>query len=127
MRPGPLSISKIKKFSGVKVITTKSKKSPRVSGSLKSHYAPKTKVILFQKKIKFKSNAVVMTIKIKPDENSKSSLFVKMPHDSDKYAQLLYAVLRELDDMKFDVIYIETPPNKPEWLAVRDRLMRAAG
>ena len=66
-----------------------------------------------------------MGIKSKPLENN--NLFIKMPNNPDAYAQVLYAVLRELDTLKLDTIYIETPPNKPEWLAVRDRVMRAAG
>ncbi|HEV2613373.1 MAG TPA: L-threonylcarbamoyladenylate synthase [Gammaproteobacteria bacterium] len=127
LRPGPLSIHKIKKLSGVTVISTNSKKSPRVSGSLKSHYAPKTPVILFAKNIKCqKNNIAVMSITFKPNKNYKGSVLVKMPNNPDKYAQKLYAVLRTLDHKKLDIIYIETPPNKPEWLAVRDRLMRAA-
>lgn len=134
LRPGPLSIHKIKKLSGVKVVeghcpsTTKSKKSPRVSGSLKSHYAPKTPVILFSKSITSKNTPIaIMSITFKPNKNHKGNILVKMPNNSDKYAQKLYAVLRLLDLKKCEAIYIETPPNKPEWLAVRDRLMRAAG
>lgn len=124
LRPGPLSMAKIKKLSGVKVIAAKSKKSPRVSGGLKSHYAPKTKVILFQKNIKFKDNTAIMALKAKPTKNN--SLFISMPNNPDAYAHILYTVLRELDAMKLNAIYIETPPNKPQWLAVRDRVMRAA-
>ena len=130
LRPGPLSISRIKKISGVNIVGAgyqpARKKSPRVPGSLKSHYAPKTKVILFQKNIKFKNSTAVMAIKSKLIINDKNNLLIKMPRDPVGYAQILYAVLRELDALKFDVIYIETPPNMPEWLAVRDRVMRAA-
>lgn len=132
LRPGPLSISKIKKISGINIIKNKSTKSPRVSGSMKSHYAPKTPVKLFIKNIKSKNsksrnnNIAIMGITSTRAINTQNNLFVKMPNDPVGYAQILYAVLRELDAMKFDVIYIETPPNKPEWLAVRDRVMRAA-
>jgi L-threonylcarbamoyladenylate synthase len=126
LRPGSLSIAKIKKLSGITVVSGKSKKSPRVSGSLKSHYAPKTKVILFAKKpeIKNTKNIAIMGIKMKPIKNT---AFVKMPSTASGYAQKLYAILRELDLWNLNTIYIELPPNKPEWLAVRDRLMRAAG
>jgi L-threonylcarbamoyladenylate synthase len=37
----------------------------------------------------------------------------------------MYAVLRELDEMKLHTIYIEIPPDNPEWVAIRDRLCRA--
>lgn len=127
LRPGPLSIAKIKKLSGVKVVSAKSKKSPRVSGSLKSHYAPNTPVKLFSKKIAINNkNIAVMGIKFKPIKNQKAA-FVKMANNPIGYAQKLYGVLRTLDLKKLDTIYIELPPNRPEWLAVRDRLMRAAG
>jgi L-threonylcarbamoyladenylate synthase len=65
-----------------------------------------------------------MGIKMKPIKNT---AFVKMPSTASGYAQKLYAILRELDLWNLNTIYIELPPNKPEWLAVRDRLMRAAG
>lgn len=41
-------------------------------------------------------------------------------------AQLLYAVLRELDAAGHDVILVQAPPPGSEWDAVRDRLTRAA-
>jgi hypothetical protein len=33
--------------------------------------------------------------------------------------------LRELDALKLEAIYIEFPPDVPEWAAVRDRITRA--
>ena len=128
LRPGPLSIPNIKKLSGVTVISAKSKKSPRVSGNLKSHYAPRTTVKLFAKNIISKSNnTAVLAIKNKFTKQYENSLFINMPKDPATYAKILYAVLRELDVLKLSAIYIELPPNKPEWAAIRDRLLRAAG
>jgi L-threonylcarbamoyladenylate synthase len=51
---------------------------------------------------------------------------VAMPNDPTEYAQRLYAVLRKLDTMNLRALYIEIPPNHPEWSAIRDRLTRAA-
>jgi L-threonylcarbamoyladenylate synthase len=50
---------------------------------------------------------------------------IAMPNDPPQYQQHLYAVLRELDDMDLRAIYIEVPPDRPEWAAVRDRIIRA--
>jgi L-threonylcarbamoyladenylate synthase len=50
---------------------------------------------------------------------------VAMPNDPADYARHFYAVLRELDDMGLVTIFIEMPPDRPEWLAVRDRILRA--
>jgi L-threonylcarbamoyladenylate synthase len=49
-----------------------------------------------------------------------------MPSDPVAYAHSLYAALRELDESGVDCIVVALPPDTPEWLAVRDRLHRAA-
>jgi L-threonylcarbamoyladenylate synthase len=49
-----------------------------------------------------------------------------MPADAAEYGRQLYATLRGLDSAGHDLIVVEAPPANPEWLAVRDRLMRAA-
>ena len=38
----------------------------------------------------------------------------------------MYRALRTLDEAGVDVILVEAVPDAPEWLAVRDRLARAA-
>jgi L-threonylcarbamoyladenylate synthase len=49
-----------------------------------------------------------------------------MPDDAADTAQQLFAVLREFDAQGVRLIWVETPPETPEWEAVRDRLQRAA-
>jgi L-threonylcarbamoyladenylate synthase len=49
-----------------------------------------------------------------------------MPDQPQDYARQLYAALRELDAAGCDVILAEAPPATAEWLAVQDRLTRAA-
>lgn len=51
---------------------------------------------------------------------------VTMPARVEEYSQFLYEVLHELDDVGVDRIVVEMPPDEPAWLAVRDRLQRAA-
>jgi L-threonylcarbamoyladenylate synthase len=46
--------------------------------------------------------------------------------DSAGYAHDLYAHLRAMDALGVDLIVVETPPEEPAWLAVCDRLARAA-
>jgi L-threonylcarbamoyladenylate synthase len=41
-------------------------------------------------------------------------------------AQQLFSVLRDFDARGVRNIWIETPPDLPEWEGVRDRLKRAA-
>jgi L-threonylcarbamoyladenylate synthase len=49
-----------------------------------------------------------------------------MPADPAEYARMLYSTLRDLDRLGLSGILIEMPPALPEWVAVRDRLCRAA-
>ncbi len=48
-----------------------------------------------------------------------------MPPSPEEYARELYVALRRADAMKAAMILIEMPPDRPEWAAVRDRLIRA--
>jgi L-threonylcarbamoyladenylate synthase len=50
---------------------------------------------------------------------------VEMPGSADEYARKLYAVLREMDRLKVGTIWVEMPPDRPAWAALRDRLTRA--
>ena len=58
--------------------------------------------------------------------HSVSTLWMTAPLDAAEYARLLYAGLRQIDDSGCAVIVVESPPDTPDWSAVRDRLMRAA-
>lgn len=49
------------------------------------------------------------------------------PADPDRAAAALYDTLHQLDHAGLDLILVELPPDTPEWAAVRDRLIRAAG
>ena len=50
---------------------------------------------------------------------------IQMPASAKDYARRLYATLRELDEQGVEVVWIEMPPDGPQWVALRDRLMRA--
>ena len=50
----------------------------------------------------------------------------RMPADADACAKELFGVLRELDATGVKLIWVESPPEGPEWDGVRDRLQRAA-
>jgi L-threonylcarbamoyladenylate synthase len=49
-----------------------------------------------------------------------------MPRDPVVYAARLYAALHALDEAGVERIIVTMPPDRPEWLAVRDRLVRAS-
>jgi L-threonylcarbamoyladenylate synthase len=56
-----------------------------------------------------------------------------LPNDPAGYARGLYAAMRDIDTALANLpgpstgtaILIEMPPDRPEWAAVRDRLLRA--
>ena len=51
---------------------------------------------------------------------------IRMPGDPIGYARRLYAALHALDDLGCDVVFAERVPNDESWLAIADRLKRAA-
>jgi L-threonylcarbamoyladenylate synthase len=55
-----------------------------------------------------------------------TGVWLRAPTDALQYAHDLYANLRTLDAADADVILIENVPDDDVWLAVRDRLSRAA-
>jgi L-threonylcarbamoyladenylate synthase len=51
---------------------------------------------------------------------------VRLPLDPSACAAMLYATLHALDERGLERIVVASPPDGPEWLAIRDRLRRAA-
>jgi L-threonylcarbamoyladenylate synthase len=49
-----------------------------------------------------------------------------MPPRASECAHELFAVLRTLDAKGVALIWVQNPPDLPEWQGVRDRLQRAA-
>ena len=50
----------------------------------------------------------------------------QVPADPARYAQALYALLRDLDGQGFARIIVQAPPDSEAWHAVNDRIGRAA-
>jgi L-threonylcarbamoyladenylate synthase len=128
LRPGRISANELEEILGVKVEGRK-KSSPRHSGGLERHYAPKTPARLaasheLDREIAKSKNVAVLAFS-RPDE--RVARWIRMPREPHAYAQRLYGALRELDGAGCETILIEAPPETPEWDAIRDRLQRAAG
>lgn len=102
--------------------------SPRHSGGLERHYAPRTPARLvptheLDKEIAKLGDKLAVLAFSRPDE--RVDYWLRMPREARAYAQRLYAALRELDSAGCEAILIESPPDAPEWAAVLDRLRRA--
>ena len=125
LRPGGISKSSLEKIIPVQ---EKSTASPRHSGGLEQHYAPRTRLRvvpthgLDQEISRLKDRVAVLAFS-RPDE--RVDFWLRMPREPQPYAHRLYAALRELDGAGCALIIVEAPPATPEWAAVNDRLNRA--
>jgi L-threonylcarbamoyladenylate synthase len=127
LRPGRITKRQIEEALGQEV-AEKTSASPRHSGGLERHYAPRTPARLIpsydlDKEIARLKEKVAVLAFSRPDE--RVDYWLRMPRDPHDYARKLYGALRELDGAGCEEILVEAPPEAPEWAAVRDRLQRA--
>ncbi|MGE3162738.1 MAG: L-threonylcarbamoyladenylate synthase [Burkholderiales bacterium] len=127
LRPGRIARQELEKVLGVPV-REKREDSPRHSGGLERHYAPRTPARLvpaheLDLEIARLGDRVAVLAFSRPDE--RVEYWLRMPREPQGYAQKLYAALRELDEAGCEAILVEAPPEGPEWAGVRDRLARA--
>ncbi len=114
LRPGGISRAQIESIIGpvaesaLVVSSTAATKSP---GQQAIHYAPRAKAFRFNPsdRTRVPANAAI----------------IDLTANSEEYARHFYATLRDLDAKNPPAIYIEFPPDQPQWTAVRDRILRA--
>lgn len=146
LRPGLITPTEMFTKAGVKVylpgeLAPEQGKAdlPRVSGSLRAHYAPTTPLRLYA------PGRVLDALSEFPDTKSRVAVAVwdsdsslgedghpsvhfeevLVPSDSASFASKLYRTLRDLDQQGWDLILLPEPPAGEEWDGVRDRLQRA--
>lgn len=106
----------------------------RIPGSDLSHYAPEAWTLLVEsdhltglidhlRGDGFK--VAVLSYMLRSQQEAGLDV-CQMPANPYAYARVLYAMLRELDQARPDVILIETPPEGEAWNAIADRLRRAS-
>jgi L-threonylcarbamoyladenylate synthase len=115
--------------------------APRASGTLESHYAPRAKVRLMSaEEIAHKLQALgphannlgLWSAERPASEQGLGSgvgagvLWRQQATTAEQAAHDLFGVLRDLDDRGVTQIWVQQPPDTPEWEGVRDRLQRAA-
>ena len=98
--------------------------SPRVSGSLEAHYAPHTPLRL-RSRSEIENDQQAGAVILALDSLPHGLRGLALPAQTDAYAHGLYAALRALDAMGAHCIWLEQPPESPEWLAIKDRITRA--
>ncbi len=135
LRPGHISAAQITATLGVPVLSRAEaetmKATPRVSGALAAHYAPRTPLELVDADALGERAAAALAAGCKlgvwsTQDPGGAALWLCAPRDPVQYAHALYATLRELDASGLDALLLEMPPAGPAWSAIRDRLQRAA-
>ena len=132
LRPGMITAAEIEAVLG-RPLAVPTGEIPRAPGALPSHYAPQTALMLVP------TNDLVGKIKQCLENGERVAVLARsvtpalpqciwqiMPDDPGCYAHELYARLREIDALQANRILVEAPPLGITWLAVRDRLARAA-
>jgi L-threonylcarbamoyladenylate synthase len=143
LRPGAITLAQIQAACGMSVDspqkpTDLEAPAPRASGTLESHYAPNAKLRLMDatslqaalnmmgKDLDYGKATIAVYARTILRIPSSKLLFRRMPDDAAATAQQLFAVLREFDAQGVKLIWVETPPDAPDWAGVHDRLSRAA-
>ena len=136
LRPGLITPAQLVEVIGsVEPAASDGGDKPRRSpGLLDKHYAPQTPLELLpdgRQRVEALAAQGLrvgwVTRAIDDGVATGAVITLPMPQDAKAYAARLYAVLHNLDREQLDRIVVDLPPDTTEWLAVQDRLRRAAG
>jgi len=108
--------------------------APRAPGMLARHYAPQTTVIVTEFDLLMELAATLTRVGRRVAVLARTGqrpvheglVWITAPDGAAGYAHALYANLRKLDEAACDTILVEQPPQTAEWMAINDRLRRAA-
>jgi L-threonylcarbamoyladenylate synthase len=130
LRPGVLPRDRIEQVLGG-ALQDPGDDAVRAPGTLESHYAPRAKLRLMDGQELAKALAMLPPATTGLAVYSRSAprhhpMVRVMPDDALAVAQELFAVLRGFDAQGARLIWVERPPDTPDWEGVNDRLQRAA-
>ena len=136
LRPGRITRDQIEAACGVSLQDpqTLTQAAPQASGTLESHYAPRAKVRVMPgdelhqrlQTLGVHANNLGVWSRAAPADLSAGVLWRAQAPQAEQAAHDLFAVLRALDARGVMQIWVEQPPETPEWEGVADRLRRAA-
>jgi L-threonylcarbamoyladenylate synthase len=133
LRPGWIGPAELEQALGMP-LAAPGTDAPRAPGTLAKHYAPQTPLIVMEfdllmelaatlTRVDKRVAALALTERRPVHERL---TWIAAPTDPAAYAHKLYANLRELDEAGCETILVERPPQTAEWMAINDRLSRAA-
>jgi len=140
LRPGPIMPSELRAVIGdvtAPLIRLDGDLAPLPSpGTSIRHYAPRARLECYSDPVQSRARVAELTDSARRIRwfggsaasagSSKQVEIVGMPAESSLYATRLYDALHDADRWGAEFIVVELPPDEEEWLAVRDRLRRAA-
>ena len=130
LRPGMITHAQLEAVIG-RVDVGPGADSPRASGTLEAHYAPRTPLLMLpraaleneaRQQAAFGKRVQVLALERLPAVSAGLAL----PADAVAFAHGRYAALRSLDGRGANLLLVERPPDGEAWAAVRDRLRRSA-
>lgn len=127
-RLGGLGLEKIESLIGRVELNLNSSSNPKTPGQLKSHYAPRKKIIvgsLAELLQKYPAHCSGI-LSYKTDYHSPHQVILSPSGNLEEAAKNLFAALREFDKMNIDVVLAERVPDVGLGRAINDRLRRAA-
>jgi L-threonylcarbamoyladenylate synthase len=133
LRPGGVTRERVEEVSG-RAVGVRGDGLTRAPGTHKSHYAPEATVLVVDPDdLAPRATALlaagqrVAVLASAVPALPREVVVLDGPADSDEYARVLYARLREVDRRGVDVLLAVPPPDAGVGVAVGDRLRRAAG
>ena len=127
LRPGALSLRVLRDAAGAIALPdsdTEDGAARPSPGMSRRHYAPRAKVLLCADVRAVERSGLAEPVATLTYEGSDGTEVLS--GDPREYAADLYAALHRLDDAGVATILVQEPPRTEDWLAVRDRLSRAA-
>lgn len=127
-RLGGLSVEAIEAVVGNVTLMTHSSSNPKAPGQLKSHYAPRKKVIIGSIDDLLKTHPADRTAVLSFQQTYpvKHQITLAPSGKTEEAAQHLFEALRTLDKLDIDRIVTELVPEHGLGKAINDRLRRAA-
>lgn len=135
LRPGPIAVAEIEAALGGRGVTAPSAgtatERPLSPGQLAIHYAPRTPAYRIESPGELAglpasldplALIVIGPADIPGPDPATARFHLESPATA---SRRLYDVLHRCDEMQPAGIVVVMPPDRPEWLAVRDRLIRA--